>query len=166
MAVNLCDPLLTRAIPQRLRDKSYTLQNYVSVLLLVRLTLERRSIETSRFLERRHQSFDAKRSNKLRCGRFGRFAAAALQQQAQHQHQNIPSDRGSTQLDYSNGLSISPTISLLSVSSASAKCRNCTSHRYRQTDRHPFSGPVVTRSGLSVIFIRLPRRTVVLRFLK
>ena len=61
---------------------------------------------SSKFVERRHQSFDAKRSNKLRCGRFGRFAA--LQQQLQHQSQNIPpSDRTTNQLDYSNGRSIS-----------------------------------------------------------
>jgi len=50
-----------------------------------------RSYGSSRFSERRNMSFDAKRSNKLRCSRFGRFAMAALQQQAPHHHsQNIP----------------------------------------------------------------------------
>ena len=68
-----------------------------------------RSYASSKFPERRHQSFDAKRANRLRCGRFGRFAGSALQhQQAQHQSQNIPqSDRVNTQLDYCNGRSTS-----------------------------------------------------------
>ena len=66
-----------------------------------------RSFVSSRFTERRNQSFDVKRSNKLRCGRFGRYAVAALQQQAHHLSQNIPSDRTTAQLDYCNGLSIS-----------------------------------------------------------
>jgi len=72
-----------------------------------------RSNASSRFSERRHQSFDAKRSNKLRCGRFGRFAALQQQQQQQqhaqhHQSQNIapPAERSTTQLDCSNGQSI------------------------------------------------------------